>query len=147
MPLWLKDPLAILAENAERGVVIDGTKIVELVAKGQEPSSPIDETFEAGRHVVLPGLVNTHHHFYQTLTRAHPQAINKELFAWLQTLYPVWARLSPGDLAIATRLALTELLMSGVTTTSDHHYIFPSGLDEAVDIQVAEARRAAPACA
>jgi 8-oxoguanine deaminase len=142
MPLWLKDPLAILAENAERGVVIDGTRIVELVAKGQEPSSPIDEILEAGRHVVLPGLVNTHHHFYQTLTRAHPQAINKELFAWLQTLYPVWARLSPEDLAIATRLALTELLMSGVTTTSDHHYVFPPGLDEAVDIQVAEARRA-----
>lgn len=142
MALWLKDPLAILAESAERGVVIEGARIVELVAKGTKPATAVDEIFEAGRHVVLPGLVNTHHHFYQTLTRAHPDAINKELFAWLKTLYPVWARLRPEDLAIATRLALTELLMSGVTTTSDHHYLFPDGLDDAVDIQVAEARRA-----
>jgi len=141
MALWLKDPLAILAENAERGVVVEGTRIVELVAKGAEPATVIDEIFEAGRHVMLPGLVNTHHHFYQTLTRAHPDAINKELFAWLKTLYPVWARLRPEDLAVATRLALTELLMSGVTTASDHHYLFPDGLDDAVDIQVAEARR------
>lgn len=142
MALWLKDPLAILAENAERGVVIEGARIVETVAKGREPATQVDEIFEAGRHVVLPGLVNTHHHFYQTLTRAHPDAINKELFAWLTTLYPVWARLRPEYLAVATRLALTELLMSGVTTTSDHHYVFPDGLDAAVDIQVAEAQRA-----
>lgn len=142
MALWLKDPLAILAENAERGVVVAGGRIVELVAKGTNPTTAVDEIFEAGRHVLLPGLVNTHHHFYQTLTRAHPDAINKELFAWLKTLYPVWARLRPEDLAVATRLALTELLMSGVTTTSDHHYVYPQGLDEAVDIQVTEARRA-----
>lgn len=142
MAVWLKDPLAILADGAERGIVIEGAHIVELVGRGSEPASPVGQVFEAGRHVVLPGLVNTHHHFYQTLTRAHPDAINKELFAWLTTLYPVWARLRPEDVAVATRLALTELLMSGVTTTSDHHYVFPAGLDEAVDIQVAEARRA-----
>jgi 8-oxoguanine deaminase len=91
--------------------------------------------------VVLPGLINTHHHFYQTLTRTHPQAINKELFDWLKALYPVWARLTPEAHRLATRLALTELLMSGVTCTSDHHYVFPGGLDEAMDIQVEEAAR------
>ena len=101
----------------------------------------IDAIFDASRHVVLPGLVNTHHHFYQTLTRAHPKAINKELFDWLKALYPVWARLTPESLRLATRLALAELLMSGVTTTSDHHYVFPKGLDDAMDIQVDEARR------
>ncbi len=89
---------------------------------------------------MLPGLVNTHHHFYQTLTRAHPQAINKKLFDWLKALYPVWSRLTPEAMRLGTRLALTELLMSGVTTTSDHHYLFPAGLDDAMDIQVDEAR-------
>ena len=73
MRLWIKDPLAILAEGAERGLVVEGTRIVELVARGKTPSAPVGATFDASRHVVLPGLVNTHHHFYQTLTRAHPR--------------------------------------------------------------------------
>ena len=141
MRLWVKDPVACLAEGAERGVVIENGRIAELIGKGHEPVEPVDEVFDAGRHVLLPGLVNTHHHFYQTLTRAHPDAINKELFAWLQALYPIWARLRPDDLRIATRLALTELMLSGCTTTSDHHYLFTDGLDEAMDIQVEEARR------
>ncbi len=139
MRLWIKDPVTCMAESAERGLVIEDGRIAELVASGNQPAAPVDETFDAGRLVVLPGLVNTHHHFYQTLTRAHPQAINKELFPWLQALYPVWSRLTPPDLRIATRLALTELMMSGCTTTSDHHYLFPAGLDEAIDIQAGEA--------
>lgn len=138
--LYLKSPLAVLGEGADGGLVIRGGKISELVVAGAAPSAPVDEVFDASRHVVLPGLVNTHHHFYQTLTRAHPSAINKKLFDWLTALYPVWSRLTPGSLRIATRLALTELLMSGVTTTSDHHYLFPGGLDDAMDIQVEEAR-------
>ena len=112
-----------------------------MLKPGQAPSAAVDEVFDASRHVVLPGLVNTHHHFYQTLTRAHPQAINKKLFDWLKALYPVWSRLTPEAVRLSTRLALTELLMSGVTTTSDHHYLFPAGLDDAMDIQVEEARR------
>src|SRR3954451_11884188 len=87
--LWIKDPLAILAEGAERGIVVRGTQIIERVGKGREPSASVGETFEAGEHVVLPGLINTHHHFYQTLTRAFPPAMDKELFPWLQALYPV----------------------------------------------------------
>ncbi|MEI8145692.1 MAG: 8-oxoguanine deaminase, partial [Alphaproteobacteria bacterium] len=82
MRLWLKDPLAILAPGAERGVVIDGGRIVQLVPAGA-PDIQADQVFDASRHVVLPGLINTHHHFYQTLTRAHPKAINRELFPWL----------------------------------------------------------------
>ena len=97
--------------------------------------------FDAARHVMIPGLVNTHHHVYQTLTRAHPAAINKELFPWLQALYPIWTRgLSPDAFRLAVRLAGTELLMSGCTTAADHHYIFPAGLEAAVDIEVEEAR-------
>jgi 8-oxoguanine deaminase len=139
MRLWIRDPLAILAEGAERGLVVEGARIAELVARGREPAAPVDAVFDAGRHVVLPGLVNTHHHFYQTLTRAHPAAINRELFPWLEALYPVWARLDPESFRLAVRLALTELLLSGVTTAADHHYLFPKGLEEAIDIEVEEA--------
>lgn len=138
MRLWIKNPLAILADNASNGIVVSGGKIVALVQSGEIPQH--DQVFDASRHVIIAGLVNTHHHFYQTLTRAHPQAINKELFDWLKALYPVWARLTPEAHRLATRLALTELLMSGVTCTSDHHYVFPNGLDDAMDIQVEEAR-------
>ena len=92
---------------------------------------------------MLPGLVSAHHHFYQTLTRAHPRAINKSLFAWLGALYPIWSRLKPNHLTLAARLALTELLLSGCTTAADHHYLYPEGLESAVDIEVEEARPSA----
>jgi len=140
MRTWIKDPLAILAEDSSRGIVVEGTRIVERVAAGREPLAPVDAVFDASRHVVLPGLVNTHHHFYQTLTRAHPQAINKELFPWLTALYPIWARLKPEHLRVAVRLALTELMLSGCTTAADHHYLYPPGLEYAVDIEVEAAR-------
>ncbi len=140
MRLWIKNPLSVLAENANGGIVIENARIVELVASGGEPSEPVDETFDASRHVILPGLINTHHHFFQTLTRAHPAAINKELFPWLKALYPIWARnVKPEAFRLATRLALTELLMSGCTTVSDHQYLFPDGLENAMDIQAEEA--------
>ncbi len=90
---------------------------------------------------MLPGLVNAHHHFYQTLTRAHPEAINKKLFPWLTALYPIWSRLKPRHLRLAVRMALTELLLSGCTTAADHHYLYPAGLEDAVDIAVEEALR------
>ena len=83
--------------------------------------------FDASAHVVLPGLINTHHHFYQTLTRACPPALDKALFPWLVALYPIWARLTPERLRLAVRVALAELLLSGTTTTSDHHYVFNDG--------------------
>ena len=91
--------------------------------------------------MVLPGLINTHHHFYQTLTRALPAALDRELFPWLQALYPVWARLTPESLDLGVTVAMSELLLSGCTTTTDHHYVFPAGLEDAVDIEVAVAKR------
>jgi 8-oxoguanine deaminase len=139
--LWIKDPLAIFADGAERGIVVAGSQILERVGRGQEPSAPVEATFDASRHVVLPGLVNAHHHFFQTLTRARPDAIDKELFAWLMALYPIWARLTPEAFRVAVRLSLVELMMSGCTTAADHHYLFPSGLEGAIDIEVEEARR------
>lgn len=140
MRLWIRNPLGIVADDASGGVVVDGAVIVELVPAGGAPALPVDEVFDASRHVVLPGLINTHHHFYQTLTRAHPAAIDRELFPWLTALYPLWARLTPDDFRLAVRVALTELLLSGCTTAADHHYLYPKGLESAVDIAVEEAR-------
>jgi 8-oxoguanine deaminase len=141
MRLWIRDPLAILAKGAERGVVIEGTRIAELIGTGKTPTAPVEANFDASRHVVLPGLVNAHHHFYQTLTRAHPAGLDHELVPWLRAMNPIWARLTPRHLRIAVRLALTELLLSGCTTAADHHQMFPPGLENAIDIEVDEARK------
>ena len=92
MRLWIANPLDILAEGADGGVVVENGVIAECIAAGGRPAAPVDEVFDASRHVVMPGLVNTHHHFFQTLTRAHPAAINKELFPWLRRSIPIWAR-------------------------------------------------------
>ena len=140
MRLWIKNPLAIYAADAGGGLVVENAVIVEVIGAGGTPNAPVGAVFDASRHVILPGLINTHHHFYQTLTRAHPAAINRELFAWLVALYPVWARLDPESLRIAVRLALAELLLSGCTTAADHHYLYTAGLDRAVDTEVEEAR-------
>lgn len=133
---WIQSPKAILASNADGGVVIRDGKICELVAAGKMPINHYDVIFDASNHVVLPGLINTHHHFYQTLTRAFPDALNKALFPWLQTLYPLWAELEPEMLASATKLAMVELMESGCTLAADHHYLFPAGMENAIDVQV-----------
>jgi 8-oxoguanine deaminase len=141
--IWIKNPLAIYTANgldAGGGVVIKGNTIIELVATGKEPTQSVDSQFDATQHVVTPGLINSHHHFYQTLTRAYPQALNKELFNWLVSLYPVWAQLDEEMMQVSTELALVELLLSGCTTASDHHYLVPGGLEHAIDIQVSTAK-------
>ena len=79
-----------------------------------------------GRYVVLPGLVNTHHHFFQTLTRAVPAAQNGTLFEWLQTLYPIWSNLTAEGVYASAQMAAAELMLSGCTTASDHLYLFPN---------------------
>jgi 8-oxoguanine deaminase len=140
-PLWIKDPLAIFASDADRGIVLHNGRIVELVAAGHNPTTANAQTFDAGGHVVLPGLINTHHHFFQTLTRAVPAALDRELFDWLQALYPIWARLTPEALDLGTTMAMAELALSGCTMTTDHHYVFPAGLEDALDIQVGVAKR------
>jgi len=140
---WLKSPLAIFTANdsdARGGLVIEDGKIVQLLALGESPSIPCSQVFDAREHVILPGLINTHHHFYQTLTRAWAPVVNQPLFPWLKTLYPVWARLTPAKLKLASKVALAELLLSGCTTAADHHYLFPQGLDNAIDVQVEAVR-------
>ncbi|WP_240206718.1 8-oxoguanine deaminase [Vibrio sp. CyArs1] len=142
--VWIKNPLAIYTgttEDAGGGIVVQGSRIVELVASNQEPTTTITAVIDASQHVVTPGLVNAHHHFYQTLTRAYPDALNKELFHWLKSLYPVWANLDEEMMSVATELALVELLLSGCTTASDHHYLIPTGLEHAIDLQVEAAQK------
>ncbi len=139
MNLWIKNPLAVFTvdnRDATGGVVVREDRIIELVAGGNQPAGKVDRIFNAAGHVILPGLINTHHHFYQTLTRACPAALNKKLFPWLKSLYPIWAGLDEEMIHVATQLAAVELLLSGCTTTADHHYIFPEAAPEALDIQV-----------
>lgn len=139
--IWIKSPLATLDEASAGGVVVEGPRIVEVLAAGGRPTVPVDEVFDAREHVMLPGLINSHHHFYQTLTRAFPAALNKSLFSWLKSLYPVWAKLGEEMVEVSTQVALAELLLSGCTTASDHHYLFPQGLENAIDIQMAQAEK------
>jgi len=115
--------------------VVDG--FIEQVGPTADLPNTADEVVDLSGHVVLPGLINTHHHFYQTLTRAVPGAQNVGLFDWLRTLYPIWARLTPQDVQISTQLALSELALSGCTTSSDHQYLFPNG--SSLDDQIAGA--------
>jgi 8-oxoguanine deaminase len=134
---WIKNPLAVYTgtdQCAANGVVVCGTRITELVAAGTAPTH-YDTCVDASGLVLTPGLINTHHHFFQTLTRALPAALNQELFPWLLSLYRVWVNLDEAMLAAASRLAMAELLLSGCTTAADHHYLFPPGLEHAIDIQ------------
>jgi 8-oxoguanine deaminase len=120
-------------EIADGGVFArDG--VIEAVGPSDKLPTDADEVIDAHGQLVMPGLVNTHHHMFQTLTRALPAAQDAELFAWLRALYPVWARLTPEMLRTSTQTAMAELLLSGCTTTSDHHYLFPAGtrLDDCI---------------
>ena len=97
--LWIRNPLAAFTANgldAGGGLVIENGVITEVLATGQAPAEPCAETFDASAHVLLPGLINTHHHFYQTLTRAWAPVVNTPLFPWLKNLYPVWATADSG---------------------------------------------------
>lgn len=108
---------------------------IEQVGPSSQLPQVADEVLDLSGHAVLPGLINTHHHFYQTLTRVVPAAQNANLFNWLTTLYPIWARMTPEDIRISTQTALSELALSGCTTASDHLYLFPNGskLDDEID--------------
>src|SRR3970040_642028 len=110
-----------------RGLIEEVGPMSELRHPSTSSGQAADEVLDLHDHIVLPGLVNTHHHFYQTLTRAVPAAQNANLFNWLKPLYPIWARLTPQDIHLSTQTALTELALSGCTTASDHLYLYPNG--------------------
>jgi 8-oxoguanine deaminase len=108
---------------------------IEVVGKSDRLPTKADQILDLTDHILLPGLINTHHHFYQTLTRVVPDAQDVNLFHWLKTLYPIWARMRPEDISISTKTALAELALSGCTTASDHLYLFPNGsrLDDEIE--------------
>jgi 8-oxoguanine deaminase len=113
--------------------------VIQHVGPTAELPATADEVIDARGMVVLPGLVNTHHHFSQTLTRAVPAAQNAQLFAWLGALYPIWGGLTPEAIAVSTKIAIAELLLSGCTTTSDHTYLWPNGarIDDQIEAALA----------
>ncbi len=138
--LLIRHAPLLVTMDAQRREIADGAVfardgVIEQVGSSAQLPSSADEVIDARGQVVIPGLVNTHHHFYQTLTRAVPAAQDAELFTWLKTLYPIWARLTPEMAYVSTQTAMAELLLSGCTTSSDHLYLFPNGvrLDETIE--------------
>jgi 8-oxoguanine deaminase len=124
-------------EIPEGGLFIrDG--FIEKIGPTADLPQSADEVLDLRGHILLPGLVNTHHHFYQTLTRAIPAAQDANLFNWLKTLYLIWARMTPEDIFVSTQTALAELAFSGCTTASDHLYLFPNG--SKLDDEIAAAK-------
>jgi 8-oxoguanine deaminase len=101
--------------------------VIEAVGPTADLPSDADMVIDMTGHVVIPGMVNTHHHLFQNLTRAVPAAQNAPLFGWLQTLYPIWSNIGPDHIYWSTALGLAELAMSGCTTSSDHLYLYPNG--------------------
>ena len=121
-------------------VVIDGETIAEVAAGDPPPSVDAGRTIDARGKVVLPGLVNTHHHLPQTLTRNVPRVQEAPLFTWLTELYEVWRGTTADAVDAAARVGLGELLLTGCTTTTDHLYLFPRGEERLVDVEIAAAR-------
>ncbi len=139
-------PPKILIQNAESIVTMDDQRrelsgcdvLIEdgaIVDIGANLDGAGCETLHADGCVVTPGLVNTHHHLYQSLTRAVPGAQDALLFGWLQRLYPIWARFGPDEMRVSAMVGLAELALSGCTTSSDHLYLYPNGarLDDTID--------------
>jgi 8-oxoguanine deaminase len=124
-------------ELRDASIYIEGNRIAFIGATADLPPQALqaDEVINACHHLVTPGLVNTHHHMYQSLTRAIPEVQNAELFGWLRGLYPIWAGLTPEMVQVSTQIAMAELLLSGCTTSSDHLYIYPNGvrLDDSIE--------------
>jgi cytosine/adenosine deaminase-related metal-dependent hydrolase len=138
--LLIRHATLLVTMDAQRREIVDGAVfardgIIEAVGASAQLPQSADEVIDARGQVVIPGLVNTHHHMYQTLTRAVPAAQDCELFKWLQTLYPIWAKLNPEMVRVSTQTAMAELLLSGCTTSSDHLYIYPNGvtLDDSIE--------------
>jgi len=140
--LLVKNAFVVTMDDQQREILDGGLFIRDGFIEQVSPVSGLpdsaDETLDLSGHVIIPGLVNTHHHFYQTLTRAIPPAQDANLFNWLKTLYPIWARLTPEDIFISTQTALAELALSGCTTAADHLYLFPNG--SSLEDEIAAAR-------
>lgn len=124
------------AELTEVSIAVDNGWISSV---GATPARDFDRRIDCSRFAALPGFVNTHHHLYQTLTRAFPESRGQTLFPWLRQLYPIWAGLDEEMIGVSTRAGLAELLLSGCTTSSDHLYVFPPGSEHFMDAEITAA--------
>ena len=138
--LLLKDADLLVTMDADRREIPGGgifvrDGVIEAVGPSASLPTQADETLSLAGCLALPGLINTHHHMYQSLTRALPGAQDAELFDWLRRLYPVWAGLTPEMIRVSTLTAMAELILSGCTTSSDHLYLYPNGarLDDSIE--------------
>ncbi len=121
-------------------IEITNNKITGIGDSSNTPTKEYNRVINATNKIVIAGLVNTHHHFYQTLTRAYRGAVNSKLFKWLVSLYPVWAKIDEEAVYLATKLACAELMLSGCTMTTDHHYLFPKGYTNLIEAQIQGAK-------
>ena len=138
--LLLRNAARVVTMDADRREIADGFVLIEdnrIVAVGGPEALPegADAVIDLPGHVLMPGLVNTHHHMFQSLTRAVPAAQDADLFGWLKALYPIRARLTPEMVRVSTQVAMAELMLSGCTTSSDHLYLYPNGcrLDDSIE--------------
>lgn len=138
--LLVRNARLLVTMDAQRREIVDGAvfirgHVIEQVGASAELPQDADEVIDASGHLVMPGLVNTHHHMYQSLTRAVPAAQDGELFNWLTTLYPIWAGMTAEMIRVSTLTAMAELMLSGCTTSSDHLYIYPNDcrLDDSIE--------------
>ena len=141
--LLIRNATVLVTMNEQRQEIRNGgffsrDGFIEQVGASSELPSQADIVLDMAGHIVLPGLVNTHHHLFQTLTRAVPGAQDASLFGWLKTLFPIWAKITPEDIGVSTKLGLVELALSGCTTACDHLYLFHNGIR--LDDQIEEAR-------
>jgi 8-oxoguanine deaminase len=129
--LLLRNAEIVVTMDEKRREIADGAvfvrdNVIEAVGRTSDLPSVADTTIDLRGKIVLPGLVNTHHHLYQTLTRCLPEAQDAPLFSWLQTLYPIWAKLTPDAVYISAKVGLAELMLTGCTTAVDQLYLFPN---------------------
>jgi len=141
--LLVRHAKVLVTMNDRREEILDGGFFaregwIEHVGQSRALPQEADHVLDLTGHVVIPGMVNTHHHLYQTLTRAVPAAQDADLFHWLKTLYPIWARMTPQAIRASTQVGLAELALSGCSTTSDHLYIFPNGVRLDDEIEAAQ---------
>ena len=135
--ILIRNAAAVVTMDAARREIAGGDVLIrggQIAAVGQGIVAPAAQVVQAAGCVVTPGLVNTHHHLYQTLTRAVPGGQDALLFGWLKTLYPIWSRFGPEEMFASAQIGLAELALSGCTMTSDHLYLYPNGarLDDTI---------------
>ena len=138
--LLLKNADVVVTMDASRREIKNGSILIKgntiaAVGKAIELPQTADEVIDMKGHIAIPGLINTHHHMYQSLTRVIPAAQDGELFKWITNLYPLWQKLTPEMIRISTMMSMAELMLTGCTTSSDHLYVFPNGckLDDSIE--------------